>query len=97
LNQLGDYRLPPAFPKLALTHGRGFLMLKFTLFFLFCSGYAQREEDTLNLFSHGAYSIYAPVAMGDDNKTLFKRVLQGFLDKYSFALPDLLTKPAKTT
>lgn len=53
-------------------------------------------ERALNLFSHGGYSIYNPVEMGDDNKELFKRVLQGFLDKHKFDLPDLLVKKAKT-
>jgi wobble nucleotide-excising tRNase len=44
----------------------------------------------LNLLSHGAYSIYQPVEMGADNKTLFKRILQAFLEKYHFELPQLL-------
>lgn len=44
----------------------------------------------LNLLSHGKYSIYAPVEMGDDNKELFKKILNAFLDKYSFDLPKLL-------
>ena len=52
-------------------------------------------ERALNLFSHGAYSIYNPVEMGDDNKELFKRVLQGFLDRHKFDLPELLVKKVK--
>ena len=53
-------------------------------------------ERALNLFSHGGYSVYNPVEMGDDNKELFKRILQGFLDKHKFDLPELLSKKVKT-
>ena len=44
----------------------------------------------LNLLSHGKYSVYEPVEMGEDNKNLFKRILTAFLDKYEFDLPALL-------
>jgi wobble nucleotide-excising tRNase len=44
----------------------------------------------LNLLSHGKYSVYEPVEMGDDNKELFKKILDAFLGKYSFELPKLL-------
>jgi hypothetical protein len=49
-------------------------------------------ERALNLLSHGKYSIYEPVAMSDDNKTLFKNILNAFLDKYQFHLPELLAE-----
>lgn len=49
-------------------------------------------ERALNLLSHGKYSIYEPVEMGDDNKDLFKRILNAFLGKYNFDLPELLKK-----
>lgn len=49
----------------------------------------------LNLFSHGGYSIYEPVAMGEDNKELFQRVFTAFVDRYKFQIPELL--PAETT
>lgn len=49
-------------------------------------------ERALNLLSHGKYSIYEPVEMGDDNKDLFKRILKAFLDEYKFNLPELLKK-----
>ncbi|MFN4315483.1 MAG: AAA family ATPase [Chitinophagaceae bacterium] len=49
----------------------------------------------LNLLSHGKYSIYEPVEMSDDNKELFQRVMQGFLDKYEFHLPILLEEPGE--
>ncbi|KAA0127215.1 AAA family ATPase [Chryseobacterium sp. SN22] len=44
----------------------------------------------LNLLSHGKYSVYEPVEMGEDNKELFTRILQAFQDKYKFELPELL-------
>jgi hypothetical protein len=44
----------------------------------------------LNLLSHGKYSIYQPVEMNDDNKDLFKRLLNAFLAKYEFQLPEIL-------
>lgn len=45
----------------------------------------------LNLLSHGKYSIYQPVELADDNKELFKRILDEFLDKYEFDIPQLTT------
>jgi wobble nucleotide-excising tRNase len=54
-------------------------------------------DRALNLFSHGGHSIYSPVEMGEDNKDLFKRILQGFLDRHKFDLPELLSKKAQTT
>jgi hypothetical protein len=49
----------------------------------------------LNLLSHGKYSIYEPVEMGDDNKSLFRSILNAFLDKYQFQLPELLEVQTK--
>jgi hypothetical protein len=43
----------------------------------------------LNLLSHGKYSIYEPREMVDDNKELFKKILDAFLDKYQFDLPEI--------
>lgn len=43
----------------------------------------------LNLLSHGKYSIYQPVEMNQDNKELFNRILDVFLDRYEFQLPDV--------
>lgn len=43
----------------------------------------------LNLLSHGKYSIYQPVEMNIDNKDLFKKILEAFLDKHSFQLPEI--------
>jgi wobble nucleotide-excising tRNase len=45
----------------------------------------------LNLLSHGAYSIFEPREMGEDNKELFKRILTAFLKRYRFDLPELIT------
>lgn len=47
-------------------------------------------ERALNLLSHGNYSVYEPTEMNEDNKDLFKRILNAFLDKYKFDLPALL-------
>ena len=51
----------------------------------------------LNLLSHGKYAINEPVEMGDDNKELFGRILNDVLDRYQFALPELVpeTTPQK--
>jgi|SRR5579884_1252804 len=41
----------------------------------------------LNLLSHGDYSLFEPKELNEDNKQLFKSILQGFLDRYTFDLP----------
>ncbi|MDQ1151855.1 hypothetical protein QE382_003839 [Sphingobacterium zeae] len=46
----------------------------------------------LNLLSHGKYSIYEPQEMGPDTKELFIKILQAFLDKYQFELPEMLVE-----
>ena len=43
----------------------------------------------LNLLSHGKYSAFEPVEMGEDNKQLFRNILNGFLERYKFDLPEL--------
>ena len=48
----------------------------------------------LNLLSHGKYSIYEPQEMGQDTKDLFINIVNAFLDKYKFELPELLVEPA---
>lgn len=37
-----------------------------------------------NLLSHGAYSIFEPVEMVEDNKKIFKEILSGFMETYKF-------------
>lgn len=49
-------------------------------------------ERALQLFSHGKYSIFDPVEMGDDNKDLFNRILNGFLGKYEFYFPRIFNE-----
>jgi len=44
----------------------------------------------LNLLSHGGYQIYQPTEMLDDNKKIFKEILEKFLEKYDFQLPTIL-------
>ncbi len=51
----------------------------------------------LNLLSHGKYAIYEPKEMVDDNKALFRDILTAFLERYRFALPEILDKPARAT
>jgi len=46
----------------------------------------------LNLLSHGKYAINEPVEMVDDNKELFRRILNDVLDRFQFALPNLVTE-----
>ncbi|WP_350312585.1 AAA family ATPase [Dickeya fangzhongdai] len=43
----------------------------------------------LNLLSHGDYSLFDPKELTEDNKQLFNSILNGFLERYSFDLPDI--------
>lgn len=45
----------------------------------------------LNLLSHGKYSIYQPVELAQDNKDLFKKILNDFIIKYNFEEFNLIT------
>ncbi len=38
----------------------------------------------LDIMSHGNYSIFEPVIMGDENKEHFKKILKNFLEDYKF-------------
>ncbi|RZN07580.1 anticodon nuclease [Bradyrhizobium genosp. SA-3] len=48
----------------------------------------------LNLLSHGRYAINEPVEMVDDNKELFRKILNDVLDRFQFALPKLVIEVA---
>lgn len=49
----------------------------------------------LNLLSHGKYAIHEPTEMGEDNKALFRRILEDFTTHFQFDLPKILvTVPA---
>lgn len=48
----------------------------------------------LNLLSHGKYDIYQPSEMVDDNKRLFGEILDCFLNRYEFTLPEVFAHPA---
>lgn len=48
----------------------------------------------LNLMSHETYSLYQPVELAEDNKKLFKQILDAFLQRYQFELPDIFAQPA---
>lgn len=62
----------------------------------FCLKVLDNEEDialynrALNLLSHGKYAIHEPTEMGEDNKDLFRRILEDFSTKFQFDLPDIL-------
>jgi hypothetical protein len=69
----------------------------------FCLKALSIEEDralynrALNLLSHGKYAIHEPTEMGEDNKELFRRILEDFTTKFQFDLPDILeTAPTST-
>ena len=47
----------------------------------------------LNLLSHGKYAIHEPTEMGEDNKELFRRILNDFVTKFQFDLPEILEAP----
>lgn len=53
-------------------------------------------ERAIQLFSHGKYSIFDPVEMGDDNKELFKRIFNGFTEKYDFYFPQIFNEGVQT-
>lgn len=38
----------------------------------------------VNILSHGDYSLFEPVPMGEENKEHFKKILGGFLKRYPF-------------
>lgn len=65
----------------------------------FCLKALNNEEDralynrTLNLLSHGKYAIHEPAEMGEDNKALFRRILEDFTTKFQFDLPEILEAP----
>lgn len=70
--------------------------------FSFCIKHLKSEalfSRALNIMSHGNYSVYDPKQMIDDNKRLFAQILEGFLQKYPFQLPNLepvVTAPPAT-
>jgi hypothetical protein len=49
---------------------------------------------TLDILSHGNYSLFEPVEMLEDNKDLFQKILSTFIEKYNFDLPSLLSETA---
>ena len=67
----------------------------------FCLQALDTEEDralfnrALNLLSHGPYAIHEPSEMGEDNKQLFRRILDDFTTKFQFAVPDLVAAPPR--
>ncbi|MDP2406269.1 MAG: AAA family ATPase [Hydrogenophaga sp.] len=68
----------------------------------FCLKALNNEDDralynrSLNLLSHGKYAIHEPTEMGEDNKALFRRILEDFVTKFQFDLPEILEAPTTT-
>lgn len=60
------------------------------------SGDEGLHSRALNLLSHGKYSLYEPREMLEDNKALFTEILDGFLARYAFALPELAPAVVQT-
>ncbi len=62
----------------------------------FCLKELDNEENralfnrALNLLSHGKYAIHEPTEMGEDNKALFRQILNEFLERFNFDLPKIL-------
>lgn len=44
----------------------------------------------LNLLSHGKYAIHEPTEMGEDNQQLFRQILNEFIARFQFDLPEIL-------
>lgn len=67
----------------------------------FCLKALSKEEDlalynrALNLLSHGKYAIHEPTEMGEDNKDLFRRILEDFTTAFQFDLPEILGAPTR--
>ncbi|WP_061291118.1 AAA family ATPase [Azotobacter vinelandii] len=65
----------------------------------FCLKALNNEDDralynrALNLLSHGKYAIHEPTEMGEDNKDLFRRILNDFLAEFKFSLPSIVKTP----
>lgn len=65
----------------------------------FCLKALNNEDDlalynrALNLLSHGKYAIHEPTEMGEDNKELFRRILEDFTTAFKFDLPDIVGAP----
>ena len=52
----------------------------------------------VNLLSHGRYSLYEPQEMVPDTKILFGRILDGYLSRYEYQLPDIFAaQPLEVT
>jgi len=49
----------------------------------------------LNLLSHGKYSAFEPTEMLPDTKELFQKILNTFLEKYKFNLPEIFNNENK--
>lgn len=68
----------------------------------FCLKALNNEDDralynrALNLLSHGRYAIHEPTEMVEDNKALFRRILNDFINTFPFDLPGILGPASET-
>ncbi len=51
----------------------------------------------LNLLSHGKYAIHEPTPMGEDNQNLFRLILNNFIARFQFDLPEILGESTTET
>ncbi len=69
----------------------------------FCLKAIDNEENSalfnraLNLLSHGGYAIHEPTLMGEDNQDLFRQILNDFIHKFKFDLPEILSETTSRT
>jgi len=49
----------------------------------------------LNLLSHGKYAIHEPTRMGEDNQDLFRQILNDFIARFEFHLPEIFAGPQR--
>ena len=48
----------------------------------------------VNILSHGNYSLFEPKEMLDDNKEVFRKILQGYMESYRFN-PELFNEESR--
>jgi hypothetical protein len=51
----------------------------------------------LNLLSHGKYAIHEPTIMGEDNQHLFRQILNSFINRFQFDLPEIFGESTTVT
>jgi hypothetical protein len=68
-----------------------------------CMKQDENDEDAVlytrlvNIMSHGAYSLYEPQEMLEENKRYFRKILHGFIERYPFNPELFANRPAGGT